>query len=305
MNSVDPVRNDVSVVIVNYNAGRALLDCVNSVMPQVEEVIVVDNDSADKSLEWLEQECKDDSRLKIIRNGANLGFSAGCNVGLQEATGKFILFYNPDCLTHENTVRRLVEVLVSDNSIGMTGGLLLNEDGSEQPGGRRAVPTPWRSLVRVAGLTRFSKRWPKLFFDFHLHEQPLPDEPIDVEAISGACMLVKREAVEDVGVWDEDYFLHCEDLDWSMRFRLNGWRILFVPDAKVTHLLGVCSKDRKIFVEWHKHKGMMRFYKKFFKSDYPGVLMWFVALGIWTRFALVALVQKMRDLTRAFRKVDA
>jgi hypothetical protein len=156
------------------------------------------------------------------------------------------------------------------------------------------MPTPWRSFVRALGLNCFAKRWPNLFFDFHLHKQPLPDRPIEVEAISGACMLVKREAIEDVGLWDEGYFLHCEDLDWCMRFRQHGWKIMFVPDAKVVHQKGVCSRSHHVFVEWHKHKGMMRFYRKFFRDQYPGVLMWLVAVGVWLRFFWVAAYYTVR-----------
>jgi GT2 family glycosyltransferase len=170
----------------------------------------------------------------------------------------------------------------------MVGGLLVNPDGSEQRGGRRAIPTPWRSFTRAFGLTRFSKRWPNLFFDFHLEKQALPDHSIEVEAISGACMMVKRDVVEDVGLWDEGYFLHCEDLDWCMRFRQKGWKILFVPSARMTHALGACSKTRPVFVEWHKHKGMMRFYNKFFRNKYP-VMMVLIAAGIWLRFGMVAI----------------
>jgi len=145
--------------------------------------------------------------------------------------------------------------------------------------------------------------WPRLFFDFYLHKKPLPSQPIEVEAISGACMLVKREAIEDVGQWDEGYFLHCEDLDWCMRFRQKGWKIMFVPDAKVAHDKGTCSRSRPIFVEWHKHKGMMRFYRKFFRHQYPGVLMWLVAAGVWLRFSAVALYYTVkRPLTLLKRR---
>jgi GT2 family glycosyltransferase len=107
---------------------------------------------------------------------------------------------------------------------------------------------------------------------------------------------VRREAIEDVGLWDEGYFLHCEDFDWCMRFRQKGWKILFAPDAPVMHHKGVCSRSRPIFVEWHKHKGMMRFYRKFFQRQYPGVLMWLVALGIWLRFAAVAAYYSTRRI---------
>jgi GT2 family glycosyltransferase len=200
-----------------------------------------------------------------------------------------LLFLNPDCFFQLGSVAALLVRLQFGDRVGMVGGLLLNDDGSEQGGGRRAVPTPWRSFVRAFALHRFADRWPKLFYDFHLHQQPLPDRPIEVEAISGACMLVKREAMDDVGQWDEGYFLHCEDLDWCMRFRQNGWKILFVPDARISHALGACSQSRRVFVEWHKHKGMVRFYRKFFRHQYPGALMRLVAVGVWLRFILVTV----------------
>jgi hypothetical protein len=196
----------------------------------------------------------------------------------------------------ENTIRILRATLEKDSTVGMVGGLLLNPDGSEQVGARRAIPTPWRTMVRVFNLSGLAERYPRLFSDFNLHRQPLPDQPIEVEAISGACMLVRREALEDVGELDEGYFLHCEDLDWCMRFRQKGWKILFVPDARVTHYLGSCGRTRPVFVEWNKHKGMMRFYRKFFRHQYPGVLMWLVGIGVWLRFGLLAMYYKVRGI---------
>lgn len=291
-----PGRDDVSVVIVNYNAGSLLTECVRGALAGSRKVLVVDNDSTDGSLLECERQFGSDPYFGCIRNGYNAGFAAACNVGLRACSTEYILFLNPDCSLEAGAIARMLEVFAEQSDVGMVGGLLLNEDGSEQGGGRRAVPTPWRSLVRMTGLSRFSSRWPKLFFDFYLHKQPLPLAPIDVEAISGACMLVSRAAVDDVGNWDEGYFLHCEDLDWCMRFRQKEWRIVFVPTARVVHALGACSRNRPIFVEWHKHRGMMRFYRKFFRHQYPGLLMWIVAVGVWTRFALLASVHFIRGL---------
>lgn len=291
----------VSAVIVNYNAGALLIDCVRAALAQAGQVIVVDNDSSDSSMDFLAGQFAAEPRLVMHSTGQNLGFAAGCNLGLGFATQPNWLFLNPDCILDAGSLRRMIEVLDSDTSVGMVGGLLANLDGSEQGGGRRAIPTPWRSFVRAFGLYRFQDRWPKLFFDFHLHKQPLPDRLIEVEAISGACMLVRREAVADVGLWDEAYFLHCEDLDWCMRFRQKGWKILFVPSARVTHALGACSRSRPVFVEWHKHRGMLRFYRKFFRQQYPGALMWLVALGVWLRFGAVAFY---RTVQRARTKIQ-
>lgn len=278
----------VSLIIVNYNAGHYLQACVVSVLDQVDEVIVVDNASNDDSMVRLQAAFSDDWRLKIVRNRDNLGFAAACNIGAGHSTCRYLFFLNPDCVLEPKSVSRLLRVLDDSPAVGMVGGLLVNPDGTEQAGGRRAVPTPWRSLVRAFGLSRFAGRWPRLFFDFHLHKQPLPTHPIEVEAISGACMVIRREAMQDVGAWDEGYFLHCEDLDLCMALRRKGWKIMFVPDARVMHDRGVCSRSRPIFVEWNKHRGMMRFYRKFFRHQYPGPLMWLVALGIGLRFGIVA-----------------
>lgn len=294
MSPETPHLATVSTVVVNYNAGKILTDCISSCLEQAEEVIVVDNASSDNSIELLESHFAGDSCLKVIRNSENLGFAAACNIGAEATTGEYLLYLNPDSLLQNNSVAKLVSSFEIEPNVGMTGGLLINPDGTEQAGGRRAVPTPWRSFVRAFGLSRLADRWPRLFHDFNLHKQPLPEQPIEVEAISGACMMIKREAMEDVGHWDEGYFLHCEDLDLCMRFRQKGWKVLFVPDAPIVHYLGVCSRSRPFFVEWHKHKGMLRFYRKFFRHQYPGILMWLVALGVWFRFGGVALYYTVR-----------
>ena len=281
------MSHTLSTIIVNYNAGPLLRKCVGSLLacPLDIEIIVVDNASSDASLDGLQ----DLSQVCVIRNPANVGFAAACNIGVQASSAPFLLFLNPDCFFQPDAIALLFAGLQSGDRVGMVGGLLVNEDGTEQGGGRRAVPTPWRSFVRAFGLQWFANRWPKLFYDFHLHKQPLPDSPIEVEAISGACMLVKRDVMEDVGLWDEGYFLHCEDLDWCVRFRQKGWKILFVPDARISHALGACSQSRRVFVEWHKHKGMLRFYRKFFWHQYPGVLMGLVVAGVWLRFGLAVV----------------
>jgi GT2 family glycosyltransferase len=276
------------VVIVNYNAGALLTDCVLSVFAAgAARAIVVDNHSADGSLEYMEHTVKSDG-LVVIRNGENLGFAAACNIGERASSSAQVLFLNPDCILAPDALFRMVAVLHVSPEVGMVGGFLCNPDGTEQPGGRRVFPTPKRAFMRAFGLSRLARFFPKVFSDFLLHQEPLPIAPAVVEAISGACMLVKRTAMDDVGLWDDAYFLHCEDLDWCMRFKLKAWKILFVPDAKVTHVWGSCSRSRPFFVEWHKHHGMLRFYKKFFRHQYSGLLWGLVVVGVWLRFVMVA-----------------
>ena len=294
-------KQSISVIIVNYNAGPLLTQCVQAALQQTEQVIVIDNASSDSSLLELEARFPANSHLQIVRLDSNVGFAAGCNIGLGTSTQPYILFLNPDCILQGNSLQRMAQVLESDSNIGMVGGFLINPDGSEQGGGRRAIPTPWRAFVRAFGLYRLARYWPQLFFDFHLDKQPLPQSPIEVEAISGALMLVRREAIDDVGSWDENYFLHCEDLDWCMRFKQKNWKIVFVPDAPVTHFQGTCSRAQPFFVAWHKHKGMLRFYRKFFQHQYPRALMGLVTFAIWLRFGITVIRYSLQNCYQSLK----
>lgn len=275
-------KQEFSVVIVNHNAGDWLLRSVSAALKQVHQVIVVDNASYDNSLALVEAQFLKDERVIILRAGNNQGFSVGCNQGAQAAKGEYILFLNPDCILQDHAVVRLVDVMQKNTAVGMAGGLLVDEQGKEQRGGRRVIPTLQHALLNFFGLSRF-------WGDFNLHKQPLPNEPIEIEAISGAMMFVRRDAFLEVGCFDERYFLHCEDLDLCMRFSQARWKIVFVPNAVAMHCQGVCSKARPIFVSWHKHKGMIRFYRKFFRSHNSRWLSWFVVSGIGVSFGMVAI----------------
>ncbi len=282
------VNGILSIVIVNYNAGGILADCVASIISTGNQVqiIVVDNASSDSSLDCLTSSISGNDKVSVIKNDTNLGFSAACNIGVRCAVGEYLLFLNPDCIVHQEALLIMMEAFDESPSIGMVGGLILNPDATEQAGCRRAIPTPMRALMYVTGLSRL-KAWKGSYFsDFRLNDESLPEKVVMVEAISGACMMVRRSAMEDVGLLDEGYFMHCEDLDWCMRFRNKGWGILFSPSARVTHYKGTCSESRPIFVEWNKHKGMVRFYYKYFRHQYPVALLWLVSACVWLRFGL-------------------
>ena len=294
----------ISAIIINYNAGLILNEAVNSLLCSavIAKVLVVDNGSVDHSMDEMEHLADSQSRLINIYNKANLGFAAACNIAIAAAgENDYLLFLNPDCLIDKEALETLLSCMKSSPQLGMAGPLILNPDGTEQAGGRRAVPTPWRAFVRIFGLSRLRERYPCLFSDFMLNEQPLPDGPTEVEAISGACMLVRRDALLDVGPMDEGYFMHCEDLDWCMRFHQRGWKVIFVPEARVVHHLGSCSHSRPIFVEWHKHKGMMRFYRKFFRHQYPGILLWIIGAGVWLRFSMMAIYHTLQKIKQRLK----
>jgi len=289
------------VVIVNYNAGALLVEGVRSLFASHPgRIVVVDNASTDGSLIDLEK-LSASAPITIIRNPGNLGFAAGCNIGAGASAAQAVLFLNPDCRMEPAALEVMLAELFSAPKIGMVGPSVLNPDGSQQRGSRRKIPTPMSGFTRAFGLTYLGRLWPDMFGDFNQHADELPSGPSDVEAISGSCMLVKREAMDEVGPWDEGYFLHCDDLDWCMRFSQAGWRIVFVPEARAIHVGGASSRSRPIFVEWHKHRGMMRFYRKFFSKEYPAPLLWLVGAGVWLRFGAIAAVYGLRNALGALR----
>jgi len=289
---------NITAIIVNYNACDILLESVMSLLREacVCKIIVIDNNSKDNSMDAIERLAEGESRLLCIRNSENLGFARACNMAIPMVQSSYMLFFNPDCIAEPGALDIMTSYMESFPEAAMAGPYLLNPDGSEQAGGRRAVPTPWRTFVRVFHLSWLGKYYPHYFKDFLLYNQPLPNSPIEIEALSGSCMLVRSKAVKEIGPMDECYFIHCEDLDWCMRFRQKGWKIFFIPDARVLHHKGVCSKSRPVFVEWHKHKGMLRFYNKFFRHQYPSALMWLVATGVWLRFSLVTVNHGFRRI---------
>lgn len=278
-------RRTVSVIIVNYNGGPLLAGCVRSVLSSSVpvEVIVSDNASTDNSLIELRLHSGNDKRLTILENPSNLGFASANNRALPYAQGDFILFLNPDCILRPDTIEKMVNLLMDDPEIGMAGCLIRNTDGSEQPGCRRYIPTPWRTFVQITGLYRLQKRDQR--FRSYLHVgQPLPEKAEIIEAISGAFMLIRRRALEAVGPMDEGYFMHFEDLDWCLRFRRGGFKVVFEPRVEIIHIGGVCTASRPIGVEYQKHLGMARFYRKFYRHRNNLLLYLVLMPGILARF---------------------
>lgn len=281
----------VSVIIVNFNGGMMLIDCVQAVLTSTipVEIFLVDNASHDESIDKVRQLIKNEERLHIIENKENLGFARAANQVLSQTQGNYLLFLNPDCLIRPDTLARFCTVMNERPKAGMAGALVRNLDGSEQAGCRRSIPSPWRSIVRVFHLDKIFPNNPR-FKSFVLTQEPLPNTVTEIEGISGACMFVRRAALDSVGAMDESYFLHCEDLDWFMRFHAKSWTILFIPDIEVIHAKGICSRRQPIRVLWYKHRGMIRFYRKFFQHCYPRYLMWTVIVAVWIRFAMLAII---------------
>lgn len=266
----------ISVVVVNYNAGPLLGACVGSLLASegVEaEVIVVDNGSTDGSLDALPEI----PMLHVERLGRNTGFAAACNVGAAFAKGKLLLFLNPDSAVEPEALARLAEAFEGRSEIGMAGGLVLNPDGTEQRGCRRRSPDVVRAWREFSGRARRGE-------GVNVADEPLPAVPTEVEAISGACMMLPRAVFDTLGGWDDGYFLHAEDLDLCRRVRDQGLTILFVPAARAVHRQGSCSRSRPVFVEWHKHRGMRRYFERHLRTDTPWALAVLVRAGIPLHF---------------------
>ncbi len=280
----------LSVVIVNYNSGELLRQSVNSVLdtPLSLEVIVSDNNSSDTSLDRLAEISDGDKRVQLIRNEDNYGFAVAANKAILKSKGKYILLLNPDCIVGKDTLMHMIDVMKDYPNAGMAGCLILNPDGTEQVGCRRLIPTPYRSLKRALNLDRIFRKHPR-FQSFNMSGTPLPEGPVSTEAISGAFMCIRRSVLDEIGLLDEKYFLHCEDLDWCMRFRNAGKDILFVPEASAVHYQGTCSKSNPVKVLWYKHIGMVIFYRKFLRERYPLPLMFLVIMSVWARFAILSL----------------
>jgi N-acetylglucosaminyl-diphospho-decaprenol L-rhamnosyltransferase len=272
-----------SIVVVSHDSGTLLLEGVAAALAQQVpvEVIVVDNASRDGSPQALPP----DARLRVLRNADNPGFGAACNQGAVLARGDALLFLNPDCALPGDAVAMLRARLADDPTLGVLGAQLLNADGTPQAAARRRTPTPARALRRALGLA-------------HDDLEMAPSAggaPLElVDAISGALMLLPRRVFDALGGFDPGYRLHCEDLDLCRRALQAGHRVAIATEVRVLHLKGTSSRRRPVWVEWQKHRGMLRYFRKFDAAQSPWWLRLAVPLGVWLRFPLAALRAALR-----------
>ena len=278
----------ISVVIVNFNSGGYLRRCIASLQRSDVrlEIVVVDNASKDRSLEQMDTLPETVHQLKTVRNSTNLGFSSAVNIGARTSEGSYLLVLNPDCEVHPHTVSGLAAVLDQHPSAGLAGSLIFNEDGTEQRGCRRNDPTIFRSVVKTVGLGRWVE-------SVDMTGQPLPSGPVEVDAISGAAMLFRRQVFDEIGGMDERYFLHCEDLDVCRRIRKAGFQVLFVPGISLFHRQGGSSGVGVNGIEKLKHQGMMRYYVEHLASDsITGKTL--ARLLVWGHYGLTLLKKRLQ-----------
>ncbi len=271
----------IHIIIVNYNAGDWLLRCLTAALSYANsKVTIVDNSSTDQSVANAQTSFSNEFRLDWKLNKKNLGFAKANNQVLTSLEADFALLLNPDCEINENTLPLMLAAFEQNPTLGLASSCIYNEDGSVQSTCRRRFPTPLSAFVRLFQLHRLFPNNQK-FTDFDYGESSQSREQVElVEAISGAFMMVRRVALKEVGLLDDAYFMHCEDLDWCKRFETTKWDVGFVAAASVIHAKGISSKSRPIKVLWTLHKGMNRFFDKHYYAQYSLPIRLLVKCGI-------------------------
>jgi GT2 family glycosyltransferase len=222
---------DLSIIIINWNTKDLLLQCLKSLFQTTKriemEVFVVDNGSIDGSVAAAKEGF---SEVKFIQNDINLGFARANNQALRLAVGKYLLLLNPDTMVKGAVLEKLISFMESCPASGVAGAQLLNSDGSKQ-NSIANFPSLATELINKSFLRwLFPKTFPGKGRNY--------TEPIEVDSVIGACMMIRREAIEQVGLLDEDYFLFLEETDWCYRMKGMGWKIYHVPQAEVYHFQG-------------------------------------------------------------------
>ena len=278
---------ELSVCIVNWNTCADLEQALRSVLeadPELSlEVVVVDNASSDGSAEMVAERFP---AVRLIRSEENLGFARGYNLALSQTTGEYLLVLNPDTVTRRGALRRLREFLVSHPKVGAVGPRLLNSDGSLQFSCRR-FPRPLAALFRNTPLGRLFPR------NRYTREYLMGDWDHSAEAevdwISGAAMGLRREAWEQVGGFDEGFFMYAEDMDWCLRAHRAGWGVSYLPSAEIVHHIGRSSDRAPLRMVVQFHRSMARFYRKHYAPNWPWPVRWVPAAGVWCRCGMVLL----------------
>ena len=280
---------DLSVVIVNWNTKNLLIQCLQSLKQTLQtlrtEIFVVDNGSTDGSKEKVREGFPE---VVLIDNPSNLGFARANNQAMRLSTGKYTLLLNPDTQVKEGAIETLKAFMDNHPEAGVVGAQLLNSDGSKQNSIANfpSLATELLNKSLLRGL--FPGRFPG--------KERAYSEPIEVDSVIGACMMVRREAMEQVGLLDEEYFLFLEETDWCYRIRRAGWKIYHHPKAEIYHFQGKSAeKDKKrAKVEYYRSR------YQFFKKN-RGFWRWFVLLiGLLIKLGVEFLFMAIACILTAF-----
>ena len=272
----------IAVVVVAYNSEETLDECLARLRAAqgVEEIRVVDNASRDAGIDIVQRHALADARLRFIANPDNPGFAVACNQGAAASTAPWLAFVNPDCFIEADTLARLRDAAASRGD-ALVGGVLRGEDGALDAAARRRDPD-FAAMLR-------SRR---------ARELSIPRDPATplqlVDAVSGALMVLPRSLFARIGGFDEGYRLHAEDLDLCRRVRQAGAMVAVANEVEVLHVRGVSSRARPLFVEWHKHRGLWRYFRRFEAARRGRITRMAVFAMIWGRFPLAALRAALR-----------
>lgn len=298
----------VSVVMVTWRTGPHLREAVRAVLaaPDVDEFILVNHDNPPEVEAELRAMADANERMTFIASGGNLGFSKGCNLGADQASGDFIFFLNPDAVLAPGVASRLVETGETARRPWIVGARVLDKNGREQRGARRGLLTPWTALVGFLGLHRLEPVFGRAFHDIHRERDPVPPGPIRIDVTSGAALMMRRDDFNALGRFDERYFLHVEDIDLCRRVLEAGGEVLFEPRAELLHY-GSTSEASLFRVEWNKAHGFRRYFWKFY-DRFPQRVITIIAIPfiyglivarsvyIWVRGWIDGLVRRVRGL---------
>ena len=277
----------VSIVIVSYNVCRLLDECLQSVGRALEgidgEVTVVDNCSLDKTVETLRPRYPE---VRFIENQENVGFARANNQAIRQSESEYVLLLNPDTVVYEPTIRETLAFLDAHPQAGGAGVRMLTREGTPAPESRRAVPTPWVALLKMLG---FKRR-------YYMSHLPW-DEPCQIEVVSGAYCMLRRKALDEVGLLDEDFFMYGEDIDLSYRLLKGGWQNWYVPQD-IIHYKGESTQKSSFRYVHVFYQAMLIFFRKHY-GHLSILLSLPIQAAIYFR-ATLALLQMLADRLHHF-----
>ena len=275
---------DLDVIVVSHGAEELLRRCLRSLQAHPAQgcarVTVVDSGSPDGTPDMVEREFPD---VRLVRRD-NIGFSAANNLALQESKAAAVLLLNPDTEVYAGTLNAGLERLFSEERIGMVGVKLVTESGALDHACKRSFPTPLSALAHFTGIGR-TKGASGALSQYRATDLG-DDEPGEVDAVNGAFMLCRAEAIREVGLLDEGYWLYMEDLDWCHRFWDTGWKVFYEPAGTALHVKGGSSAGRRApRQEIAFHRGMGRFYRRFDAPEHNPLVNAAVYAGIGAKLA--------------------
>lgn len=290
---------DLSVVIVNYNVREFLEQALRSVFRASAglrlEVFVVDNNSVDGSPAMVRNQFPD---VHLIANADNVGFGAANNQAIRRARGRYILVLNPDTIVQEDTFSKMIRFMDDHPQAGAAGCKILHPDGSFARESRRAFPTPSVAFYRMIGLAGLFPR-SAVFGRYNMTHLP-ENEVAEVDALSGSCMLVRRDAVfgggsgHGAGLFDEAFYMYGEDLDWCYRIQKAGWKIYYTPETQIIHYKGESTKKGELRYVRLFYGAMLRFTEKHFENRYSRLFAGLLRLAIVARAGLTVVAEAGR-----------